>query len=421
MDRLRTRSRTNSMFSFVHPVRAVQVPALAGIALVFLLTMLLPSGSAAEEEINALSALGPRDAAILADPEGGIRFAENRHRKLIPASTLKVLTALAAISELGPDYRFPTEFYLTESGDLIIKGYGDPLLVSETAEKIAGRLSSRIQEVNDVLLDGSYFQQPIAVPGIAEKTLQPYNAPNGALCVNFNTVAFVRKNGRIASAEPQTPMLPAALSRIHEMQADSGRILLSDKAGESLLYAGQLFAFFMEKAGIAIKGNLRPGRLDRHAARLLYRHVAEEQLTTVVEKLFAYSNNFIANQLLLATGAAASGAPADLAKGVRALTVFCSKQLRIEGIRIVEGSGISRDNRVSAKMFAAILRAFAPYYKLLPHENGVYSKTGTLDGIRTEVGYIESERHKLFRFAILLNTPGKKTGPVLAALQERVP
>ncbi|MFO7840037.1 MAG: D-alanyl-D-alanine carboxypeptidase [Desulfosalsimonadaceae bacterium] len=418
MDSPRTGSRTPEIPLFAELVR---LSALAGLAAVFFLTVLLPSGAVATEGQSPLSALGRDDAVLLAGPDGGIFFAQNRHRKLIPASSLKVLTALAAIWELGPDYRFPTEFYLTKKKDLLIKGYGDPMLVSEIVRKIAGELSRRVKEVENVLVDGSYFKQPIAVAGVSAETLQPYNAPNAALCVNFNTVAFVKKNGRIASAEPQTPMLPAAVSRIREVQADSGRILLSDKAGESMVYAGQLFAYFMEEAGIAVKGRIRPARGDTAGARLLYRHAAEDKLTGIIEKLFQYSNNFIANQLLLATGAAASGPPATLEKGVGVLYAGCRQKLHLKGIRLVEGSGISRKNRVSAEMFNAILKAFAPYYELMPRKKQIYSKTGTLDGIRTEVGYIRSEQQGLFRFAILLNTPGKKTGPILAALQELVP
>ncbi|PQP32719.1 D-alanyl-D-alanine carboxypeptidase, partial [Desulfobacteraceae bacterium SEEP-SAG10] len=75
------------------------------------------------------------------------------------------------------------------------------------------RLDTQLKNINDLVLDGSYFKDPVLIPGVAS-TYEPYDAPNGALCVNFNTVNFRRdKNGAYVSAETQTPLLPFVLSR----------------------------------------------------------------------------------------------------------------------------------------------------------------------------------------------------------------
>ena len=393
-------------------------------ALLFLLTAFLLSGTArAAEKWPALAkALGKNDAVLVADPQGAVLFARSRDKKLIPASTLKVLTALFAIDQLGADYRFPTEFYVNSDNDLLIKGYGDPLLVSESVRTIAGRLASKLDEVRDIVLDDSYFDRPIRIPGRANATLQPYNAPNGALCVNFNTVFFKTENGRIQSAEPQTPMLPIARARIREQKNTAkGRILLSDRADDSLTYAGQLFSHFLSRAGIEIKGKIRKGRVpDEPGTRLVYRHAARHDLAAVIESLLEYSNNYMANQLLLAAGAAAYGPPATLDKGLKALRGYCRNKLGLKGFTIVEGSGLSRQNRLSARMFAAILSAFKPYYHLMPQNGRVYAKTGTLDGIRTRAGYIKSESKGLFPFVVLLNSPGKHADAIVEQIEEMI-
>ena len=67
-----------------------------------------------------------------------------------------------------------------------------------------------------------------------------------------------------------------------------------------------------------------------------------------------------------------------------------------------------------------ILNKFEPYHRLLPSENGAYFKTGSLHGIRTRAGYIENEEGRLFRFVVLLNTPGKTTQPIMQQLQRIV-
>ena len=114
--------------------------------------------------------VGNQDAVLVADSKGGILFSKNADQQLIPASTLKILTALVALDYLGPDHRFVTEFYLDQEDNLIVKGYGDPLLVSEAlvqiATVLATRLHSRKKRINDLVLDASYFDDPIVIPGV---------------------------------------------------------------------------------------------------------------------------------------------------------------------------------------------------------------------------------------------------------------
>jgi D-alanyl-D-alanine carboxypeptidase len=69
--------------------------------------------------------IGPKDAAILSDPAGNILFGKNENLPLIPASTLKILTALFALDHLGEDFRFKTQFFKDDLGNLKIKGFGE--------------------------------------------------------------------------------------------------------------------------------------------------------------------------------------------------------------------------------------------------------------------------------------------------------
>jgi len=380
-----------------------------------------PACAAEQTPAGAIRSMaGKNDAVLVTTETGEAVFSHNSRKKLIPASTLKVLTALAALHYLGPDYRFPTEFYRTETDDLLIKGYGDPMLVSEAVSDIAKVLKSRIDRVQDIVLDGTYFKNPAEIPGVAANTEQPYNAPNGALCVNFNTINFKTRNGRIVSAEPQTPMLPVALSRIKENNLSAGRVLLSDHLGETLVYAGQLFEYFLAQAGITVSGSIREGALKPQKAEPIYRHASEYPLTEIIKKLFKYSNNYMANQVLLAAGAAVYGPPATLEKGVTLLRKYCQTQLGITDLQLAEGSGISRKNRASAGMFDRILAEFGEYYELMPNSGNIYYKTGTLDGIQTRVGYIKSGTGLLYRFVILLNTKGKRTEPIIKEIRKLI-
>src|SRR5947207_2352678 len=71
-------------------------------------------------------------------------------------------------------------------------------------------------------------------------------------------------------------------------------------------------------------------------------------------------------------------------------------------IHLEEGSGISRDNRFTARGLAKVLELFAPHADLLHGHDGGMNKTGTLDGIRTLAGYADTSSHGRVRFVISL-------------------
>ncbi|MBU4315941.1 MAG: D-alanyl-D-alanine carboxypeptidase [Proteobacteria bacterium] len=372
---------------------------------------------AALEKIKAL--VGPQDAVLLADASGHILFAENEHTLLVPASILKLLTSLVAIDSLGENFRFKTEFFMDKQGNLKIKGYGDPLLISEVISDISKTLSQHLQAFNDLILDPLYFGEPLVIPGITS-SLEPYDSPNGALCANFNTVYFKKEKGRFISAEPQTPLLPIILPGIRRSGLNEGRILLSSENDECLNYAGHLFLYYMNQNHISSTGSVRTGKVDPSVDRLILTHTSQYPLTFILQQLLEYSSNFIANQLLLATSAKALSEPANLDKGVSLLKTYALKELGEKNILLREGSGISRDNKISAAFMLKVLNRFYPYRGLMRREGNVYYKTGTLTGVRSRAGYIENEKGEFFRFVIILNTPGKSDKAVLNQLLETV-
>ncbi|MBW2641628.1 MAG: D-alanyl-D-alanine carboxypeptidase [Deltaproteobacteria bacterium] len=243
--------------------------------------------------------MGNHDAILVVNPQGRIVFSKNADNQLVPASILKIFTALVALHYLGPEYRFSTEFYQDQDSTLKIKGYGDPLLISEILMEIVNNLILNLETkptiINDLVLDDSYFNSPVLIPGVAS-SYEPYDAPNGALCVNFNTVNFRRdKNGAYVSGETQTPLLPFVLSRITASAMDRGRIILSRQKNEMTLYAGHLFLYFLKKQEIKSNGRIRVGRVEK-CDKLIFRYRSRFSLIQVVSTLLEYSNNFIATE-----------------------------------------------------------------------------------------------------------------------------
>jgi D-alanyl-D-alanine carboxypeptidase/D-alanyl-D-alanine-endopeptidase (penicillin-binding protein 4) len=375
------------------------------------------SGSEKFESISAL--IGKKDSILVANPQGQILFAKNKDTKLVPASILKIFTSLVALHYLGPDYRFKTEFYLDDASNLKIRGLGDPLLISEVINDISRHLAEKLepsQNVNNLILDNSYFNQPLTIPGITSSS-QPYDAPNGALCVNFNTVNFKQTTNGYISAEPQTPLLPFAIKKIKQSQMDEGRIVFSHEDHEITLYAGKLFEYFLNENGIEFSGSVKLGRVNLEADRLLFRYVSRVSLKQIISKLLEHSNNFTTNQLLITSGIKAYGTPGTLDKGVATALHYAEEVLKMNGITIFEGSGISRNNRVSAAHMNRVLDSFAPYYLLMNRQNNEFYKTGTMYGISTRAGYIQGKEGQLYRYVVMMNTPGKSTGKIMRMLK----
>lgn len=360
----------------------------------------------AETKISdILKHIGANDAIIVSDPDGKIIVEKNADKKLIPASTLKLLTSLAALHYLGPSYRFSTEFYTDKDLNLKVKGYGDPLLTSEFIIDIAKSLGMKLKYINDVIVDDTYFKNPTVIPGVT-RSLEPYDSPNGALCVNFNTVNFRVSNGKFVSAENQTPLLPFAIRKINKSSAKKGRILLSSDQDEIALYAGHLISYFLEKEGITRRGGIRTGTVHTENDRLILKYDSPVLLDEIVSRLLFHSNNFIANQLLLAVGARINGSPGTLEKGVSAINDYAKGILKINDLSISEGSGISRENMIPARSFLKILAEFEPYRSLMKHNGSEYFKTGTLTGVSTRAGYIKGRDGKLYKFVIMTNSNG---------------
>jgi len=177
--------------------------------LVSLLLLHIPASDAASAitQFNRLKNAG----LLVIDNEGNEKRSRNADTKYVPASTVKVLTALVALETWGEDYRFTTEFYIdTNDNRLWIVGKGDPYLVSEEIDLIIEKIKQTyIGTISGIGIDSTYFSEPIVIDG-QSSTSNPYDAPVGALAANFNTIKIKIRNKKIYAGEKQTPLTPLA-------------------------------------------------------------------------------------------------------------------------------------------------------------------------------------------------------------------
>ena len=133
--------------------RPLNLAFIGGFWVVFLLTV----ACYAEKLQPPLSKLIAHGGFIVTS-NNKILAEHNSDSIFVPASTIKLATALIALEVLGPDYRFKTDFFLNNQSHLYIKGYGDPFLTSEYIEKIAEKLKTLgLNRVDQIIIDDSSF------------------------------------------------------------------------------------------------------------------------------------------------------------------------------------------------------------------------------------------------------------------------
>lgn len=473
------------------PRLAAALPSLAA-----LLLAAAPARGAPGPAVGALAA--PLDDLVLNGPlaearagacvislaTGATLYARGADLLLNPASNVKLFTAAAALARLGPEHRFDTEVWVDAASAglpggavraLHVRGKGDPTLVTERVHALAADLYHLgLRRVGDLVLDDGWFDAVRVGPGFdQEDGDKAYLAPAAALSLNFNTVAVHVGPGERPGARGRVELEPdSAYFEIVNRTTTAGprsarRLVISStplpdgrqrvevegrlpvrgrtsvtwrRIDDPPRYLGETLRRLLEQHGVKVSGRVRPGPVPADA-RLL--HVAEsEALGEVVRRLQKSSNNFIAEQLLKALGAATAGPPGSWASGVAAVEEFLAEVGIPRGAYVMKnGSGLNDANRFSARqtvqLLAAMWRRFplaAEFLAALPvaGKDGtirtrmegtdavgqVRAKTGTLDGVVALSGYVETAAREPLAFAVIVNDHGGHGAAVTQRVDE---
>jgi len=393
---------------------------------------------------------------------------ELRGEKLfIPASNLKILTTAVALQTLGPNYRFPTRLYTDGTlqdgvldGNLYIKGYGDPKFVTEQMWLLVNELKNLpMHEITgNIIGDDSFFDNRRRVrTWIKNPGAQAYEAPLGALSFNFNTVQAYVSPGPKAGSKPKIVIEPDTeyitldnqaktlksgkrnrliVNRLDRDGFDeitvSGGIRLNQARAryflnitDPTLYTLSTLKKYLEHAGIQFRGKIKQAVVPETAKELLTHE--SEPLTLALQGLNKFSNNFVAEQIVKTIGAEKYGAPGTTLKGLKAFEEYLAELgYRSDQYKVLDGSGLSRQNRISPQMMVDILRYVKNDLGVYPEfvsalgvmgvdgnvknrMRGVKSperarvKTGTLNFVSALSGYFQSRDGETFAFSILMN------------------
>jgi D-alanyl-D-alanine carboxypeptidase/D-alanyl-D-alanine-endopeptidase (penicillin-binding protein 4) len=361
----------------------------------------------------SLAVMRLRDARML--------FEHRSEQLLVPASNIKMITAAAALQHLTPDYQFPTEIYGQldsqgcVTGDLLLKGYGDPYLVPERMVYLASRLAmAGVKRIaGDLVVDDSYFSGPrLAFGSEQDSSGSAYMAPTGAVSVGFNALQIHILPGATAGAAARVLLdPPSAYAAVqgHVQTTARGRGSVSveveqvcsaaapaagigptcgddtvrvaghlqvaavprafwRRINEPARFAGEVFKTALTQVGIEVPGRVRQGVLDPATASVKLVEYASPRLAELVGPLNKYSNNFMAAQIALGLGAHVYGAPGTWEKGKKAIEAFLTQQVGLApgSYSLGNASGLHEVNSFTAGQMVQLLHYVHTQPRLWP-------------------------------------------------------
>jgi len=365
----------------------------------------VPTASGVAAKIGRLAREVRGAAVLVVDPVSGEPlFARRADVPLVPASTTKLTTAVAALTVLGPETRIPTVAY-TDGRTLYLVGGGDPTLVrakggdplgggSASLGALAGAVAAEVTGPIDLVYDTSAFKGPTLGPG------WPASFP--AAGVAAPVTALVVDGGRTR---------PGANSRV------------VDPAKQ----AATVFSDLLAKEGVRITA-VSKGRLVDGATEVA--RVESPPIADIVERTLTESENNYAEALAHLVGGASLGKPSF--SGGAAATLQALQELGVDtaNVTLADGSGLSRRDRIPAGVLAGILTEvvqgddadLAPIAPGLPvagltgtladrfataatrpGRGFVHAKTGTLTGVVSLAGTVLDADGGLLVFAMISN------------------
>ncbi|MFH0243024.1 D-alanyl-D-alanine carboxypeptidase/D-alanyl-D-alanine-endopeptidase [Streptomyces sp. HK10] len=340
-----------------------------------------------------------RTASVVDVATGRELYGAGAGRSVVPASTVKIATAVAALSALGPDHRIPTRVVWDADGERVfLVGGGDPTvtpaalrrLADATARELGERGVKRIEPAHDTSLYSGPARHPIG---------------------------------------PNENIAPVSALMVNEGRLDDSTRGPAPRSDDPARDAAEIFTDRLRERGVGVERPGHPGRARKapEGAEELAVH-RSAPLADLVERMMLHSDNDIA-EALFRQAAVARGEPASFAgagRAVRAQLAGYGRALPLKGTRFADGSGLDRSGRVSAGLLTRLLVLAAdparpelrsvltglPVARFSGTLGGRYddeatrtgaglvrAKTGTLTGINTLAGTVVDADGRLLVFA----------------------
>ncbi len=417
---------------------------------------------------------GTMSLYVVETKTGNVVYHLNEQAGMTPASTQKLFTSIAAFELLGKDYRFKTELGYsgkvengTLTGNIYVAGNGDPCLGSwrynqtkrdSVLKKIFSIIySAGIKKIDgDIIMDGSKFSyQPLPGGWIWEDIGNYYGAGTWAINWNENQYDLLLKPGNKAGANVEItgtePALEtyAFINRLNSGKpgsGDNGYIYMppyaksgfvegtvpagekSFKLSGSLpnppLQFGKEVKAYLDANNIAISGAVQTTEqlMNQQSKNTSYQQSLGIILSPTLDSLtywFLQKSINLYGEALVKTMAYEKTGYGSTDTGVAIIKDFWSKNgIEKSALNIVDGSGLSPQNRVTTDALVKALRYaktrgwYSSFYRALPLYNGMKMKSGTIGGAKAYAGYHTSKNGTEYTFAIIINNYDADAGSI---------
>ena len=307
--------------------------------------------SAALSGVLGSGVLGKQAGAEVIDPgTGRVLFARGASDLLQPASTTKLVTAAAALDVLGPSARLRTRVVAGASpGSIILVGGGDPTLA-------AGPVPA------------SDYPQPATLKQLAAATARALRA-QGRRSARVSYDASLYSGPPLAPGWPEAYITTGNVTAITPLEVDQGRLTpggapedaddpgnFRPRSTDPAAQAASAFAAFLGADGIRVSGQASQQKAARHAATLAA--VSSPPLSAIVGWMLRESNNVIAENLARQV-ALRERRPASFSGAAAAVTATVRRLGVPGGIHLVDGSGLSPQDRIAPAALAHLVSVAA--------------------------------------------------------------
>src|SRR6056297_629933 len=358
------------------------------------------------------------ESCVAVSVDGRLVTARNAATPVIPASTQKLLVAAVALEGLGPEYRFTTTVSALPAvdgvidGDLFLVGGGDPLLTADDFPIADDRYPAFATTSLDRLAD--------AVVGSGVTTVRGSVVGDGTRYDDQWVIASWADGVALVDAGPYDALL-----------VNDARILgRSSRQNDPNEAAAREFVRLLQARGVQVNGGWESGVADPAAQPI--GSVESAPLSTVVAEMLTTSDNDTAEMLVKEVGVADSG-QGTLAGGLNVIDrTLRAWGVPMDGVRLVDGSGLSASNRVTCAALLAVLdRAsatalreglpvagrtgtLAEEFLGSPMEGRMVAKTGTLGNppadeqppaVKALAGYLDASDGRTLGFALVQTGP----------------
>ncbi len=325
-------------------------------------------------------------AAIKVDTSTGTPVSLNSEQLFPPASTLKIVTALAAKLELGDKFTFATTIESLNE-DIIIRFSGDPTLTRQDLDNLLKALPKQgIKKIqgtiwlNDAVFSG--YERGVGWPwdilGVC------YSAPASAMTLDRNCVQgslYTRDNGTTRVYIPEHQPITVSIDTIavtkeaqKEMRCEpelstsdnnhyrlSGCLMHRNKplplkfaVQDTGAYISAVIRDSLKKHNIIFKGNIK--RTSTKSGKVIATH-SSANLNILLDEMLKKSTNVIADNITKTLGAKYYSQPGSFNNGTAAIKqiILSNTGIDLSNAPLADGSGLSRNNRISAKNMSLIL------------------------------------------------------------------